>query len=341
MWTDDGKSLLVKIQGNIYMNDNWPKHVDGDYIVNWMYHEENFGKWCFDYEEFMEKKTFTTTTKTLDPHYLSIVLQRGYDKMLVPLYDMINHHRGESKTNVVADNLHYLDPDWNYPAEDQQRRPVTQVILDGMRGFVTRIFRANNSTSSNDTTDSQDDDNNNSLSPISITATRNIKAGEELFYSYQEGYWNYNELASDIWGTPELLRDFGFVESYPHVYHIGFKFGGKMNFMIQEVVTKEEGGSDGHPHLELIWLSERHKNSNVNLTGIIEELGRLEELAKNDMTTAKGKVPDHELQVCRQYHQALTTALTLVIQTIQQEDEEEKNGKIPRLTHAKSHKSSA
>lgn len=40
--------------------------------------------------------------KSLNPYYLAMVTQRGYDRVLIPVYDLINHHNNPDKINVVA-----------------------------------------------------------------------------------------------------------------------------------------------------------------------------------------------------------------------------------------------
>jgi hypothetical protein len=55
-----------------------------------------------------------------------------------------------------------------------------------------------------------------------VYAIGDLKAGEELFYSYHGCSDRGNSLS--FWGTPEMLRDFGFVESYPHRFHLKGNF---------------------------------------------------------------------------------------------------------------------
>lgn len=49
---------------------------------------------------------------------------------------------------------------------------------------------------------------------LQVRAAKAIKAGEEIFASYDKCL-DCSDL-EDFWGTPEILRDFGFVEAYPH-----------------------------------------------------------------------------------------------------------------------------
>mmetsp|Transcript_5770 Transcript_5770/g.13596 ORF Transcript_5770/g.13596 Transcript_5770/m.13596 type:complete len:413 (-) Transcript_5770:2800-4038(-) len=56
-----------------------------------------------------------------------------------------------------------------------------------------------------------------------VYALRDMEAGEELFYDYYDcpdcKRCETCGTTSSYWGTPEMLRDFGFVEPYPHKYH--------------------------------------------------------------------------------------------------------------------------
>ena len=49
---------------------------------------------------------------------------------------------------------------------------------------------------------------------VKVKAAVDIKAGEELFHSYIDSFDN-NELYKE-WGTFQILKNFGFVEGYPH-----------------------------------------------------------------------------------------------------------------------------
>lgn len=51
---------------------------------------------------------------------------------------------------------------------------------------------------------------------LEVRAARDIKAGEEIYASYDKCLDCAN--VEDMWGTPEILKDFGFLEDYPHRY---------------------------------------------------------------------------------------------------------------------------
>ncbi|CAJ1955511.1 unnamed protein product [Cylindrotheca closterium] len=56
-----------------------------------------------------------------------------------------------------------------------------------------------------------------------VYALRDMEAGEELLYDYYDcpdcKRCETCGSSSSYWGTPEMLRDFGFVEAHPHKYH--------------------------------------------------------------------------------------------------------------------------
>jgi hypothetical protein len=49
-------------------------------------------------EWFGGDSCFDRDGETLDPHMLALVVQRGFDTTLAPVYDMINHHDGMVNT---------------------------------------------------------------------------------------------------------------------------------------------------------------------------------------------------------------------------------------------------
>lgn len=172
-----GQELLLKVQGDISMYDFMPEPVHGSHMVNWM--DEYFGDSCLSEED----------DEALDRHFMALVVQRGFDEALIPIYDMVNHNRGKVNT-------------------------VTRPSVTSEDGF-------------------------------GMYATRDILAGEELFFAYHDCKFslfilqfekknNHNHTSNiffplvapdsgtvpEYWGTPEILRDFGFVEPYPHRFHM-------------------------------------------------------------------------------------------------------------------------
>jgi len=75
---------------------------------------------------------------------------------------------------------------------------------------------------------------------VRVYASKEIRAGDEVFASYDR--CADCEFVNLVWGTPEIFRDFGFVEPYPHRYHLEERIW----FEIVEVDEKDgDKGNDG------------------------------------------------------------------------------------------------
>lgn len=104
-----------------------------------------------------------------------------------------------------------------------------------------------------------------------------------------------------------MLRDFGFVEAYPHRFH----FAGGLSFTIEE-------GKDtinGKASLELKWWNDKVSLSEMHTSIIKDELERLGTVFNDDIIPANISVPDQEYDTIVQYHQAISTALELLLGT--------------------------
>ena len=112
------------------MHDFMPEPVHGSHMVRWM--DEYFGESCLssDYD-VDDDEDDDDNDEVLDRHFMALVVQRGFDIALVPIYDMINHHKG--KINTIP-------------------KPSSVTSKDG----------------------------------FGLYATRDISAGEELFFAYHD-----------------------------------------------------------------------------------------------------------------------------------------------------------
>jgi hypothetical protein len=231
-WTDDGKKLMIDIGGN---QDKTVREM-----TSWI--KANF-----------EKEDCVEPGNAFAQQALALVAQRGWDRVLIPLYDMINHTNDLSKIN--ADN--------------------TSVY--GKEG-------------------------------ITVWASRAIQAGEEIAMSYDECTDCQN--IPEEWGTPEILRDFGFVEAYPQIFWFP---EAKALFRVYNVVEDDDDDDDTH-HLEIDWLgyeSPRYEG----IDWMKEEYQRLLDLQQEEGTLAKSRhlMPEKEWNTIVQYHQAITEALDVAI----------------------------
>ena len=152
---------------------------------------------------------------------------------------------------------------------------------------------------------------------IKVRASKGIKAGEEIFASYDKCLD-----CSDVsyyWGTPEILRDFGFVERYPRRF---VEYGGDIQVWFE--LWEGPGGE-----LEVRWddygLSEEeisYYQSLGDLSGppneegiayMKKELQRIDALPPNKLSDCPTNVPVNECKTLLQYKEAVIEAYTLAI----------------------------
>jgi hypothetical protein len=232
-WTETGKEELI--------NELVGSPDRGEVkMTSWMETYFEHEQWCIDPGNAFERQA------------LALVIQRGWDSFLIPLYDMINHTNDLKKRNTENSSVY-------------------------------------------------------DKAGLKVWASRAIEPGEEILASYDE--CNDCGGTSEDWGTPEILRDFGFVETYPHTFY--FRGAGEEALFYVEEVTNDE---DREAHrLEGQWLgyeSPRYEG----IDWMKEEYQRLQDL-QHEGTLAKRRhlIPEKEWNTIFQYHQALTAALDAAI----------------------------
>ncbi|CAJ1948593.1 unnamed protein product [Cylindrotheca closterium] len=226
-WSSAGQGLLLKVQGGLRINGAYEEEEPSS-IVSWLrsYAEEE----CAVGDE------------TLDPHFIALTVQRGYDSALIPIYDMLNHSNHPEKVNTMTDSsLHDFDDEFT------------------------------------------------------VQALRHLKAGEELHYAY-------HDTSSDEWGTPEILRDFGFVEGYPHTFHISDGV---------TIVVDQVESDDGQLEYVASCLNENCPESSW-IEEKVQALMEVEEILLPEVAMAKLQVPPRELAIIKEYHQALLVAFSSI-----------------------------
>jgi hypothetical protein len=143
-----------------------------------------------------------------------------------------------------------------------------------------------------------------------MVAARDIEVGEEIYISYNQCIDCYKRHYT--FGTPEMFRDYGFVEQYPQ----------RWIFHKQDVAFDIDEVKDRNGKLEVIWLDESvHKEfgnlyeaTNWGMRVLKSHLQRLKTLFETDLKpiaegTSDIEVPEHELEPLMTYYHALTTAL--------------------------------
>mmetsp|Transcript_21014 Transcript_21014/g.60230 ORF Transcript_21014/g.60230 Transcript_21014/m.60230 type:complete len:391 (-) Transcript_21014:751-1923(-) len=153
-----------------------------------------------------------------------------------------------------------------------------------------------------------------SKSGIEVRASKPIKAGEEIFASYDRCLD-----CSDVsyyWGTPEILRDFGFVERYPRRFvesdeDIWFEIwegpGGE-----KEVRWDDYGLTDEE---KIYYRSYGYLNGSPDegIEYMKEELQRINALRPNKISDCPANMPTNECMTILQYKEAVTEGFTLAI----------------------------
>ncbi|KAL3935557.1 MAG: hypothetical protein SGBAC_008948 [Bacillariaceae sp.] len=156
---------------------------------------------------------------------------------------------------------------------------------------------------------------------FTVTASDPIAKGDQLYHSFDRCADCGD--APEVWGTPEIFRDKGFIEEYPQRFHFGgFGIMPVVSLDIEEVGTNEEG----EPILSAEWIFEQFPIYGSYFGGtrfMKEHLERLEGYLNDDLLPAKGSLPDYELVVILDYYDALRQALMLGVQLSEQEYWEE------------------
>lgn len=138
---------------------------------------------------------------------------------------------------------------------------------------------------------------------LRVWAKTDISKGEEVYVTYDECV-DCGPLLKLYWGTPEILREFGFVEQYKQrwVYkHEGIWFE----------ITDEDG------ELEVVWdISDGvyRTPDEKGLAFLQAELERLQKLDEEELKD-RPQVPEHEWSVILQFHQASIKALSMAIES--------------------------
>lgn len=139
---------------------------------------------------------------------------------------------------------------------------------------------------------------------ITVFATRDIAANEELFLSYmdcadQKGYENEYVL-------PHMLRDFGYIDRYPQRWTFPGRPGSRVKLVFDLDFIDDKG-----------IISWRTKEPNdEQMLFLKQELSRLKNLEEYVNATLDQLDSDNERNVTLEYYKSLTTALKLVTKSL-------------------------
>ena len=238
-WSDAGKTLLTRfLEG-----DDGTVTFPPEYPIEWI--ADDWHQDCEGSEDPMEE------------YAALLVVQRAWDHLLIPVYDMMNHRNGESM-NTMSNNARDGDP-------------------------------------------------------VKVQANRDIKAGEEIYTTYnmcddcEERYTRY--------GTPEILRDHGFVEQYPQSWIFPSI---DVAFRIDEVMDDEENATGEFKVSEWIEGGEVDDEESVEaLKDLLEEVVERKELL---LDARDNKVPDNEWNIITAYANAMELAINVALDNADIED---------------------
>jgi hypothetical protein len=143
---------------------------------------------------------------------------------------------------------------------------------------------------------------------VEIRASRDIQAGETIFTSYNLCTQCINRAAS-TYGTPEILRDYGFVEQYPQRWY----------FPKQNIAFDIKESSSG---LKVKTIPGKHKRTKSGFRFLQEQLLRLQDLGKLEFITSPDPaIPKLEFETILRYHKALSVAMTHAIEAMDKMNE--------------------
>jgi len=149
---------------------------------------------------------------------------------------------------------------------------------------------------------------------ITVFATRDVKAGEQLYLSYNECVDCRGYKWAETYGLPQILKDYGFVEQYPRRFH--------MEQLAFEIDEDEESNE-----LKVTFLQGNPKAFQIKF--IRAQLKRLKSMSDYVSTEVQQLESDHERYTILEYYDALTTALDLVLRKVEANVEAKREAECP------------
>jgi hypothetical protein len=250
-WSNAGQDLLLKV---LEQDENGDGPLPPFDAVHWM---KEWSEACSGGGEMM------TMEDPLEKFAALMLIQRGWETKLVPIYDMINHHGGDRWMNIHDPRINHVDV-------------------------------------------------------VQVRSNRRMQAGEELLYSYTD--YADPKYFHEKQGTPEIFRDFGFVESFPRRFYFAegslyFEIDYKVNSSPSQTTTTTTtavAADDGL--LELTWLEQPSLQS---FNFAVNQYSRLQALSGTVQNAfLSTDIPHHEVDMIHQYYQALVVALQMAVQSI-------------------------
>lgn len=238
-WTDQGKRLLERVlEGETDDDVILPPYEPVSWLNDW-------------YSECDGSKD------PLEEYAALLVIQRSWDDLLIPVFDMMSHRNGDW-WNTGSNHLHEGEP-------------------------------------------------------ATVFARRDIEAGEEIYTTY-----NHCEDCGaryETYGTPEILREYGFVEQFPQSWifndiEVGFRIDqvyDEDDEIVEHMYNITEWIFGEPDDLEAQELQTRHDQIVRTKQGI---------LSQRDTT-----VPDHEWNTIVAFVDAMELALTVALDYLEGEED--------------------
>eukprot|EP00588_Corethron_pennatum_P034325 CAMPEP_0194345924 /NCGR_PEP_ID=MMETSP0171-20130528/105130_1 /TAXON_ID=218684 /ORGANISM="Corethron pennatum, Strain L29A3" /LENGTH=1502 /DNA_ID=CAMNT_0039112979 /DNA_START=45 /DNA_END=4552 /DNA_ORIENTATION=+ len=258
-WSDEGKELLTQLLEN-HTTDPIPP----DEPTLWI-----------DYEWVQE---CNGSTDPFEANAALMLVQRGWDSAMIPLYDMMSHRNGPFEANAA---LMLVQRGW-----DSAMIPLYDMMSHRNGEYLNTESNTVHDLSKN----------------AKIRALRDIEAGWEIYGSYN--MCKDCGGRKDTYGTPDILRDYGFVELYPQRWIFD-----AVSFEINEI-------DDGE--LEVTWIDE------IDIVGLnyLQELDKaMKEASESTLKNVSGNIPSNELDTILQYHKSLSLAVSLALEASLEDDE--------------------
>jgi len=253
-WSDEGKDLLMKVLGD----DKYTTKIgyenlreNGDLGLNnklppadpigWIEHE-----WY---------KDCGGSNDPLEEYAALLVVQRCWDDILIPVFDMMSHRNG-LWLNTYSNNVHQ--------GED-----------------------------------------------VKVRAKRDIEEGEEIYTTY-----NFCEDCGArklSYGTPEILRDYGFVEQMPQSWIFPDI---DLGFRIDELEDNDEDGAPKYALME--WIEREPDEDDVAMLKV--HVGHVMDTKATTLSSRKdyADVPQREWDIIVQFIDAMELAINTALDSFYQ-----------------------
>jgi spermidine synthase len=143
-------------------------------------------------------------------------------------------------------------------------------------------------------------------SSVEVYAIRDIDAQEQIYTSYN--FCLDCKERTQKFGTPEILRDYGFIEEYPQswIFH-----DLKMGFVIDYKDTPDSSTENQELEVKHGWI-ERPEDINI-LKEMKDDLLELKETVLKPLDPTSTDIPDIELETINEYVDQMEQAMTVAI----------------------------